>query len=286
MQEAVDSVLRQTVPDLEVVVVDDGSTDGTGDRLEGVDARVRVLRQENAGRSAARNRGVAVARAPVVAFLDSDDVYEPWHVAQVLEGILAGATAVAAPFEMWSAGRGSSVRVPWWFPRSSADAALVGTLHPPQTLALTVARFRAAGGFPESLEGSEDWLFLSRLARQGEVLVLTRPSVRIRVHPGRSSADVDWDVRWRFSARDLLLEQEGAELDPRQRALASAGARRYAAARLHEVGREAEARHQLREVLRLLPPAQGAAWTAGLWAKTWLRPGSSWLSPVQHTGMR
>jgi glycosyltransferase involved in cell wall biosynthesis len=78
--QAVDSALRQTIQDLEVIVVDDGSTDGGADvvrdRATG-DPRLRLLRQENRGPSAARNAGVAEATAPYVAFLDADDRWLP-----------------------------------------------------------------------------------------------------------------------------------------------------------------------------------------------------------------
>jgi len=78
--DAVRSVQSQTIDDLEIVVVDDGSTDQTPAILEPIareDARVRVLRQPNAGAAAARNTGLASATGEVVTFLDADDLYAP-----------------------------------------------------------------------------------------------------------------------------------------------------------------------------------------------------------------
>jgi len=78
--ETVDSVLAQTYTDLEVIVVDDGSTDGTSDYMQtryADEPRVRYVWQENAERSAARNRGIDEARGEFVAFLDSDDLWLP-----------------------------------------------------------------------------------------------------------------------------------------------------------------------------------------------------------------
>ncbi|MDH3667458.1 MAG: glycosyltransferase family 2 protein [Paracoccaceae bacterium] len=76
---AVESVLAQDFTDFELIVVDDGSTDGTPEAVGATgDKRVRCLRQpSNMGGNAARNRGVREARAPLVAFIDSDDAYLP-----------------------------------------------------------------------------------------------------------------------------------------------------------------------------------------------------------------
>jgi glycosyltransferase involved in cell wall biosynthesis len=70
---AVESALQQTHHEIEVIVVDDGSTDGTTKVLEPLADRITVIRQANAGPSAARNRGVAASKGGIVAFLDSDD---------------------------------------------------------------------------------------------------------------------------------------------------------------------------------------------------------------------
>ena len=76
---AIESVLRQTFDSFELLIVDDGSTDGTGSVLQRItDPRVQVIRNPvNRGVSAARNAGIAEARAPFLAFQDSDDAWRP-----------------------------------------------------------------------------------------------------------------------------------------------------------------------------------------------------------------
>ena len=79
---AIESVLVQTFTEYELLVVDDGSTDDTGAALAPYADRIRVVRQENGGRSAARNTAVREARTPLVSFLDSDDRWVPDKLAR------------------------------------------------------------------------------------------------------------------------------------------------------------------------------------------------------------
>lgn len=80
--EAVESVLAQTYQDLEIVVVDDGSTDNTEQAIRQFGDRVRYLKQENQGVSAARNTGIKHSRGEYIAFLDSDDLWAPDKLAE------------------------------------------------------------------------------------------------------------------------------------------------------------------------------------------------------------
>lgn len=78
---AIESACRQTYEPIEIVVVDDGSTDGTADVVTRFDPRMRYYRQENGGVATARNLGLRHARGEFIAFLDSDDQWHPWKIA-------------------------------------------------------------------------------------------------------------------------------------------------------------------------------------------------------------
>jgi len=80
--ETLDSILAQTYQPLEVIVVDDGSTDGTGRVVAGYGQRVHYLWQTNQGEAAARSRGLTVAKGEYIAFLDADDLWHPEKLAR------------------------------------------------------------------------------------------------------------------------------------------------------------------------------------------------------------
>ncbi|HMA53239.1 MAG TPA: glycosyltransferase family A protein, partial [Acidobacteriota bacterium] len=103
---AVRSVLAQTFTDFEVIVVDDGSLDDGAEVVDRFDdPRLRLVRQENQGESAARNKGVTLAASELLAFLDADDEWTPSHLEVLLRladrfpgaGLLATAYKIVSP---------------------------------------------------------------------------------------------------------------------------------------------------------------------------------------------
>ena len=91
--EALDSVVNQSYVNLEIILIDDGSTDGSGDicdRYARKDQRIRVIHQKNRGLSAARNAGLDMMNGDAVAFLDSDDAYHPEFISSMTDAMIRG----------------------------------------------------------------------------------------------------------------------------------------------------------------------------------------------------
>jgi glycosyltransferase involved in cell wall biosynthesis len=167
--EAVESVLRQTRPPAEVLVVDDGSTDDTADRLARFGSRIRYLRQANAGVSAARNHGVREATKEYVAFLDSDDVWHPEKLERqmaILERApnvgLVGTGTFDWPAAAFQVVDGSSElrRVTW-------EDLVVRNQLTTSSVVVRTDVLRRAGPFDTAIQGPEDrdvWLRVAALA--------------------------------------------------------------------------------------------------------------------------
>jgi glycosyltransferase involved in cell wall biosynthesis len=177
VEAAARSVLDQTWRDLELIIVDGASTDGTREvlgRLAAEDARVRVLLNDEAeGVSAARNQGAAEARAPTLAFIDSDDTWRPQKLQRQLEALRGMPRAKIAytgcrrlfPY-------GMELRPPSWDEPSDGDLHARFLRHGAincSTLMVDRASFHEAGGFDETLSFYEDWDLVVRLSAQGPV---------------------------------------------------------------------------------------------------------------------
>ena len=173
--QALDSVMAQECQDFEVVVVDDGSTDGGVAVVENYgDPRIRLVRQENAGVSAARNRGIEEARGEYVAFLDADDVWMPGFLSEIvaLQKEFPQCRAQATNYVFNSNGVKSPTilrKVPFCEERGVLVNyfEVASCSHPPVwTSAVCIERrlLLEIGGFPVGIKSGEDLLTWARVA--------------------------------------------------------------------------------------------------------------------------
>lgn len=197
--EAVSSVRAQTRPADQIIVVDDGSSDPhslevlatlAGGVQHHVDdqlhVRVHVHRQENAGVSAARNAGIALASTEHVAVLDGDDTWHPGFLEATSALLDADPRTVAASAWLEMVGVATGVVRP----RGGGVVDFLARNACPASIVLRRADWERAGGYDETMtQGFEDWDFALRLLRAegSRVAVEPQPLLRYRTHPASAN---------------------------------------------------------------------------------------------------
>ena len=230
LPSALESVFAQTSHPLEVIVVDDGSTDETAEVLRAYEGRIRVLTQPNRGVAAARNGGAALASGELLAFLDADDA---WHPAKLERQVACFGSEPSVGLVHCGVeevdGRGRQLRTRldgmggWVSPemlRFRQGVILGGG----SAAVIRRAAFLDVGGFDETLSTSADWDLYYRIARRYPVGFVPEVLVRYRIHGGNMHRNLD------VMSRDMLAACAKAfsEPDPELQRL-----RRLAYGRLH-----------------------------------------------------
>lgn len=212
------SILAQKGVDLEVVVVDEGSTDGTAAALAAVDdARLRVVRHDEArGLAAARNAGLEAATSPWVAFCDDDDLWAPDKLRAQLDAV------ADLPGARWACTGSVSIdgerrilghqRAPE--PGDNGERLRMGNVIPAggSSVLLEASLVRELGGFDPWPTGVEDYDMWVRAAQRAPLAAVDRPLVGYRVWPGSMSTDVE-KMR---TGRARVVERHRGEVDPQR----------------------------------------------------------------------
>jgi glycosyltransferase involved in cell wall biosynthesis len=220
--EALDSVFAQSAVPRQVIVVDDGSLDGTADKVRGrYGADVTVLQQSNAGPAAARNRGIAEANCDFIAFLDADDLWTPDKISRQIEflnahpecGLICSDMVDFGPdgdegqshFEKHGLGRnffGDDTYVKDPFAKILSN----NFISTPTVIARR-GLVQESGGFPEPFRYAEDYLLWLQLARQTVVGYQPAIFVRRRRHENNLTNPTIFQLRNRLNILDYILKQ-------------------------------------------------------------------------------
>lgn len=221
---AIASVLGQTWSDLELIVVDDGSTDHTAEVLAGFgDPRLTGMRQENKGVSSARNRGIAASGGRFIALLDSDDTWMPGKLEKQVRFMVESGFAISQTDEIWIRNgvrvnpRFKHAKPAGWFLEQSLELCLIS----PSCVMFSRDLWDELGPFDERLPACEDYsLWLRVGARYPVGLVPEALTVKTGGHADQLSRRIiGLDLYRIYAVIDLLRTME---LTEEQRAMAVA----------------------------------------------------------------
>jgi glycosyltransferase involved in cell wall biosynthesis len=243
IEATIESVLAQTERDFELIVVDDGSTDATRERVgrfEG-DARLTVIAQENAGTAAARNTGIAASTGELVGFLDNDDLWMPEYLSRMGDALDSAPDAAFAYCDAWWLDDpGGRIRRATTFdmrppPPATADrdqvlATLIERNFVQNSALVRAAGLDRAGGFDPGMRGTDDYELWLRLVLDGATAVRAAdaPLMLQRAHADSQSRDF---VMMATGLREVLTRVSADSRTP------SFG-RELVARRIREVDRE------------------------------------------------
>ncbi len=210
--ESIHRIFAQTMSAAEIIIVDDGSTDLTGSVLAEYADRICVINMPNSGDMVARNTGLREATGDLVAFCDSDDLWQPDHLAAMAQFWSSGQGPIAAYADFqevrdgqWSStSKFASAPVGYWDGMTPIDSTHVLFDRPivndllqfqpffPSCMVVDRVRFLALGGWDEGVSRMVgcDFATTLRIAEHPPIGVLRQPTVGIRKHAGNFSGDV------------------------------------------------------------------------------------------------
>jgi glycosyltransferase involved in cell wall biosynthesis len=222
LKEAVESVLTQDFEDLELIVVDDGSTDGTGEEMERYSGRVKLLQHsENKGVSAARNKGILHAKGKYLSFLDSDDLWVKGKL-KIQVAFLDDNPQYPLCYtdEIWIR-KGKRVNPKLKHAKYSGwifERCLPLCTISPSSVMIRKALFSKVGLFDEALPVCEDYDFWLRVSVRFPIFFINRKLIIKRGgHPDQLSQRSWGNDRYRVIALEKLLSE--CSITPEERAL-------------------------------------------------------------------
>lgn len=224
VKEAISSVLKQTYQDFELWVVDDGSTDGTGGALKVFGDRIKYVSQANRGVSSARNLGLRVSRGKYVAFLDSDDLWEPDKL-KIQVGCMDANPQFPLCYtdEIWMRKgvrvnpRKKHAKYSGWIFEKCLPLCIIS----PSSALMKRTLFEEIGGFDENLPVCEDYDFWLRVTCRYPVLFIDKKLIVKRGGHQDQLSNRSWgNDRYRVMALKRLLDSQNLKAEERRTASA------------------------------------------------------------------
>ena len=186
--EALESAINQTYQNIEIVAVDDGSSDRSIQILESYGSKIKLVKQSNSGPAVARNRGVREAGGKWIAFLDSDDIWDLDKIRQQLDSV--GSNKWCYTDSVFMGGVNDGKRDGLFNTKHSGNVFekliyvnFIGT----SCLLIEREMFLQAGGFDEELRSIEDWELWIRLSKKNPISYIDEALVNYRIHPSSDS---------------------------------------------------------------------------------------------------
>ncbi len=200
LADTLNSVFRQTVLPYEIVLVDDGSTDGTVDLIENLigehsEICIRLVKQKNSGPGAARNAGIQAAKGDWIAFLDSDDIWRKKKIERVLEAIALNQDAIMIAndiCEIYEDGRRQEVFLHTYYnPEESAFVQLYhGCFLSTSSVCVKKEILEKVGGFDITLRSAQDYDLWLRVSQEGDIVFIPEIFEEYRIRSGSVSGNV------------------------------------------------------------------------------------------------
>ena len=257
--QAITSVLSQSWHDLELIVIDDGSTDRTREVVAAFADPVRYIYQENQGQGGARNTGIAHARGEFVSFLDDDDLWLPGCLETVV-AVLRSRPEVGALYASCQVIDGAGNRLPQIMSRVVEPGEMYATLveggwFPPLVVTVRKSVLDDVGPLDLSLRGTDDWELWLRVASKHVFVGISDVVALYRMHGGGLSANTEHMLHDKIKAiaKHFGPEEGDPSTWPAIRRRAYGGAYRLAGLAHLEARNTAEGQARLRQALLYYP---------------------------------
>lgn len=222
----IQSILAQSLPVAEILIVDDGSRDDTADLVPRLEGPIRYLQQQNQGPAAARNRGIRAATGALIALLDSDDLWEPDKLRMQVKALSGREVGMVHTAARIMNAQGQLTGAIWSRPEYHGDVFHRLLIANGVNASSVLARrdlLLEVGGYDERFPCLENWELWLRLSRRTRFAYLDTPLIRYRVHPGNLIKDL---ARQR-QAYQLLLDKHLEGSNPPELLVRRAAYARY-----------------------------------------------------------